>query len=103
MVLIEIVSFMRPYIGNKSKKEKNPKVRIRQHLLKSLPLPRIQARAPTAIILSFTAFRHEIISILQKISHKSRAFIINANFLPGFLQKADIFQILNEAHSSGHF
>ena len=56
-----------------------------------------QARPPTGIMLSYVGFCHEVLPLMQIISHSTRAYIINAEGLPGFLIKIDIMQILREA------
>ena len=40
------------------------KIPIAQNLLKSMPLPGIQSRNATAIILTFSGFRHDVLKIL---------------------------------------
>ena len=72
-------------------------VDIKSEHLKSLPFIRIRARAPTATILSYLGFRHQVIPILQTLSHKVRAYIFNANGLQGFLINLDISWIIKDA------
>ena len=37
------------------------------------------------MILSFLGYRKEVMPILQKLSHSTRAYIVNSDGLPGFL------------------
>ena len=69
------------------------KVTIKKKLKKSLIFG-IRARPPIGILLGFLGFRDEVIPILQAISHGTRAFIINANGLPGFIVRRGIIHIL---------
>ena len=59
------------------------KVEIVEQLKTCLPF--LKARFPNAVILSYLGFRHEVIPIMQIISHTTRAYIINADCLKGFL------------------
>ena len=54
-------------------------------LWRSLPLKNISSRNATAEILSFVGCKHQVIPLMQKISHQSRGFIYNADGLKGFL------------------
>ena len=52
------------------------------------------------MILSFSGHRHQVMPLMQNLSHTTRAFIINANTLPGFIQ-SDIFRLLKQADEAG--
>ena len=60
------------------------KVPIRENLKKALVFD-IQARLPIGIVLRFAGFKNEMVPMLQSISHVTRAYIINADGLNGFL------------------
>ena len=60
------------------------KVPIKEELKKSLIFG-LESRLPIGIILGFVGYRHTVIALMQTISHGTRAFIINANALPGFI------------------
>ena len=77
------------------------RVTIDSYYVKSIPFIGLAARLPSAIILSYVSYRHQVIHILQRVSHQTRAYIYNANGLPGFLQEFDIMQILKRAQSLG--
>ena len=52
-------------------------------------------------ILGYLDFKIEIIHILQRLSHSSRAFIWNADGLPGFLVETDkVMWILEKAEKT---
>ena len=72
------------------------KVPIKSELKTSIPFP-IPSWLPIALILAFIGFRHETIPLMQSISHGTRAYILNENFLIGFIQKVDIIKILQSA------
>ena len=57
---------------------------MKQELRKCL-IFRLGARLPTALILGFFGFRHEVMRIMQLLSHGTRAYIVNASGLPAFL------------------
>ena len=56
-----------------------------------------QARLPIGIVLGFLGFRHEVLPLLQKINHSTRAFLWNANGLQGFVRDMDAIPILSRA------
>ena len=70
------------------------KVEIKTQLIKTMPLKGLQARGVTGIILGFWGYRVEVISLLQVMSHGFRAYIVNAQGLPGFLVEGDVAKIL---------
>ena len=75
---------------------------IREDLLRVLPFEGIQSRHATAVILSFVGYLHQVPGILQKLSHKTRAYIVNADGLKGFLVKlGKVLQIIKAAEKSG--
>ena len=69
------------------------KVQIREELKKGLIFG-LQARLPIGIILGFTGFRYEVYQIMQTLSHSTRAYIVNANGLNGFLKRMCFIYIL---------
>ena len=62
------------------------KVEIKEELRKALIL-NIRARLPVGIVMSFYGYQHQVINLMQVFSHGTRAYIQNANGLPGFLVK----------------
>ena len=54
----------------------------------------IEARPPNGLILGFCGFHSQVMKTMQSLSHGTRAFIINADGLPGFLLNFDIAQHL---------
>ena len=46
---------------------------------------KLDARLPIAVVLGFVAHRNEVFYLTQRLSHGTRAYIYNANGLPGFL------------------
>ena len=46
-------------------------------------------------------YYHEVLPMMQRISHSTRAYIINAEGLPGFLIQIDFMQVLREADAKG--
>ena len=47
-----------------------------------------------AIIWSFYGDKVEVSLLMQRLSHKTRAYFINANLLKGFLKSCNISRIL---------
>ena len=72
------------------------KIELKPELAKRLPLPGIQARAATAVILSFFGRQCEVCELMQKLSHCTRAYIISQAGLPGFLKSFDIVEWMLE-------
>ena len=60
----------------------------------------LEARPPIGIILGFVSNSHEVTPLMQTISHATRAYIVNADGLPGFLVDVDIIEILKAADES---
>ena len=52
------------------------------------------------MILSYADFRDHVIPNLQRLSHSTRAYIVNADGLPGFFM-IDIFNLLEAADEKG--
>ena len=65
------------------------KVPIRKEFEKRLIFG-LNARPPIALVLSFFGFRHEVMLLMQTASHTTRAFIWNADGLPGFVIEMDV-------------
>ena len=61
----------------------------------------LRSRLPIAVILGFLGHRHEVVPILQSLSHGTRAYIINADGLPGFLNSMKFIDFLREADKKG--
>ena len=57
----------------------------------------LQARPPIAHILGYLGYSHEVMPILQNLSHSTRAYIVNAEGLSGFVRKIPLIQILRKA------
>ena len=75
-------------------------VSIKDELKKNLIFG-IEARLPIGIILGFYGFRHQVMQLMQCLSHGTRAYIVNADGLPGFVLKFDIIPFLREADEAG--
>ena len=60
------------------------KVAIKEDLRKTLIFG-IEARLPIGLILGFYGYRHEVMHLMQNLSHGTRAYIYNAEGLPGFV------------------
>ena len=76
------------------------KVSIKDELKKDLIFG-IGARPPIGLILGFCGFHHQVMEKMQCLSHGTRAYIINADGLPGFLYKFDIIRHLEQADEAG--
>ena len=59
------------------------------------------ARTTIAEILSMCGYRHEVLPLMQNLSHGARSYIHNANGLPGFVFKLRIIDILYDADDRG--
>ena len=56
-----------------------------------------------AVVLSFYGYQEPVVNLLQKISHSTRAYIWNADGLPGFLARESdlVFMVLEDAMATG--
>ena len=69
--------------------------------MKELPIKGIEARAPTAIILSLYGKRTQVERLMASLSHGTRAYFENANRLQGFLAEFDMVKMFKEAERNG--
>ena len=88
----------------KSKENFDLRVPIQTSLEKSLILG-LGSRPSIGIVLGFYGYWHEVMGLMQVLSHSTRAYILNpdANYLRGFLHKHDksILDILDDSHLRG--
>ena len=61
------------------------KVPIKMELLKVLLVKGLQSRNVMGTMFSYVSYNYEVISLMQVISHSSRAYIWNADALQGYL------------------
>ena len=66
-----------------------------------MPISGVQSRHATAEILSFYGFDSEVCHLLQIMSHKTRAYIINTDGLKGFLTRFSILKWLQRLYALG--
>lgn len=66
-------------------------------MVKGLPFRGIQSRNATAVILSFFGMAENVLVMMRKLSHQTRAYIFNAGGLKGFLVREPIIWGLLEA------
>ena len=78
------------------------KTPIKDELLKGLIFG-LEARLPIGVILGFIGYRDQVLPLLQTLSHATRAYIINAEGLPGFVIAFDIMEPLKEADQARKF
>ena len=77
-------------------------VSIKDKYKQVLPLRGIKSRIATALVLGYLGYREKVIVLMQHISHRTRAYIQNTNFLHGFLVRGGaIVSILELANDSG--
>ena len=63
----------------------NIRIHIRMDLLKVLLVKGLESRNVMGTIFSYVGHSDEVINLMQRISHKSRAYIWNADALQGYL------------------
>ena len=73
---------------------------IKEELKKGLIFG-LEARPPIGIILGFFGYQHQVMRLMQCLSHGTRAYIVNADGLPGFVLEFDIIRFLREADEAG--
>ena len=76
------------------------KIQIREELKKGLIFG-LRARLAIGLVLGFVAYGDEVLHLMQTLSHSTRAYIINANGLKGFVTSFDIKKHLQAADESG--
>ena len=52
-----------------------------------MPIRCLQSRYASATVFSFYGQKHEVCWLLQKLSHRTRAYIVNSNGLQGFVHE----------------
>ena len=77
------------------------RVKIKEELKRRLVFG-VESRLPIGIMLGFAGYRHEILPLMQILSHETRAYICNANGLPGFISELSLIETLNGALQFGH-
>ena len=75
------------------------KTPIKNELLKGLIFG-LESRLPIGIIIGFVGYRDHVLPLLQTLSHATRAYLINAEGLPGFVKTFDIMKPLKEANKA---
>ena len=76
---------------------------IKTDYLKEMPFKGIDGRLSMAIFWSYAGYKEDILDKLQVLSHRSRAYIYNANGLSGFLVEKRIIRTLELAKKDGSF
>ena len=60
------------------------------------------ARLPIAIVVSFLGFRHQAMPLMQSLSHRTRAYTINADGFANFVIRMEtIAKTLRDANERG--
>ena len=76
------------------------KVGLKPELLKGMPFGTLKSRYALGLIFSLAGFKEEMFLILQNTSHKTRAYLWNANGLRGFLvEDCSVLRIISEVLS----
>ena len=73
---------------------------IKEELKKGLIFG-LEARLPIGLILGFYGFRHQVMKLMQCLSHGTRAYIVNADGLPGFVLEFNLIPFLRKADVAG--
>ena len=73
---------------------------IKEELKKGLIFG-LEARPPIGIILGFFGYQHQVMELMQCLSHGTRAYIVNADGLLGFVLEFDIIPFLRKADEAG--
>ena len=79
------------------------KAPIKTDYLKEMPFKGIDGRLSMAIFWSYAGYKEDVLDKLQVLSHRSRAYIYNANGLNGFLVEKRIIRTLELAKKDGSF
>ena len=77
--------------------DQETEVPIKDEYRKLLPFGSLQSRNAVAIIFSLYGDSDQVLEIMRRASHRTRAYIVNAKGLKGFVVKPDLMKILNEA------
>ena len=77
------------------------RVSIKSEYMKEMPFEGIDGRGAMALMWSFVDWRNETTDLLQKISHRSRAYFFNAHGLKGFLVTISATGLLKRAKALG--
>ena len=60
------------------------------------------SRLSVAMILGYLGHRHEVMPIMQTICHSTRAYMVNAKCMPGFVMRLpQVLKIYKNADSAG--
>ena len=72
-------------------------IAFRQDHRKSIPFANIKSRNAAAILLSYYGNPREVYELMRIASHKTRAYIVNAGGLKGYLVNYSFLTILQKA------
>lgn len=64
--------------------------------MKVLPVRLIPSRHAMAVVLSYFGYFEDVIDLMQVLSHSTRAYIVNANYLRGFLIGSKILFLIRK-------
>ena len=73
---------------------------IKEELKKGLIFG-LEARPPIGIVLGFYGYQPHVMKLMQCLSHGTRAYIVNADGLPGFVLEYDTLPFLRKADEAG--
>ena len=76
-------------------------VEIRTNFMKCQPIEGLQSRLPVVTIFAYMGFKHEVMPILQQMSHKTRAYAFNADGFKGFLLRLDPIRFFRRSDVKG--
>ena len=77
-------------------------VQIKEKLKKGLIFG-LKSRLAIGLILGYMGYRHDVVSMMQRVSHSTRAYIWNAKGLLGFVCKFNLMKTLRDADKKGQF
>ena len=63
----------------------------------------MSARPPIGHIMGYYGYSDEVMQLMRTLSHATRAFIINANGLRGFVIQVSLIRILKDADKEDKF
>ena len=88
---------MRPYNYTPVQKAKEKgDITLREKDLHDLPFGALKSRLAVATMLSYFGDKDEVHGLMRVMSHKTRAYIKNADGLKGFLITSSITQLLKQ-------
>ena len=89
------------YFSSLTREKFDARVKLKIKYDKAMPFEGLPAREAMATVWSYVGWKFQVVDILQKLSHQSRAYLYNGHGLSGFLVELNVIPVLKRLESKG--